>query len=178
MLTPRISTHGERWVYATDEVAMSAVFLGRLGGDFTCASGAHDGKPYLVERFSGAMDRRYKGIKGSIYILPAKGFVSGKTSWSKDLVCCEEVKPIREIRIEDAKTYLLTLADEGKITLKFYPDRLPGMPEDDEDLVARAAKWSRRGSNSAINGIKEFHPHLLARVMQAIADGRYQRALD
>ena len=126
LLTPRVSTHGESWVYATDDIVMSAVFLGRRGGDFTCATGTLNGHPYLVERFPDAIDLRYKGIKGSIYVLPVQGFVAGKTSWSKDLVCSDAMTPLREIRVDDAKDYLLGLAAEGKLTLKFHPDRLVG----------------------------------------------------
>ena len=33
------------WVYATDDLAVAAVFLGRLGGDFSCASGIYQGVP-------------------------------------------------------------------------------------------------------------------------------------
>lgn len=38
-IIPHESTHEKKWVYATKNLVMSAVFLGRLGGDFTCSVG-------------------------------------------------------------------------------------------------------------------------------------------
>jgi len=118
-IIPHVGTHGQSWVYATDDIAVAVVFIGRLGGDFTCASGVVSGKPYLCERFAGAFDRRYASAAGSLYVLSGDGFASGQTSYSKDLVCNQVVKPLQEIRVANAKDYLLQLASEGKITIKF-----------------------------------------------------------
>lgn len=172
MLTPRVGTHGHAWVYATDDVAMASVFLGRLGGDFTCGTGTHHGTPYLVERFAGAVDRRYGGVRGSIYVLPAEGFMAGKTSWSKDLVCDHPVTPLEETPVDDAKSYLLRLAEQGRLILKFYPERFY-VPDDDEDLVERAVRKVKVHGPGVLDQVKEFHPYLLARVRQAIQENRY-----
>lgn len=160
-------THGHPWVYAADDVAVAAVFLGRLGGDFTCASGVVSGKPYLCERFAGAFDRRYGSAAGSIYILSSDGFMPGQTSYSKDLVCIEAVRPLEEIRIANAKDYLVQLASEGKITIKFYPERFC-LTADDEDLVEKAARMYQQFGESALEQVRDFHPGLLDRVMKMV----------
>lgn len=170
-IVPHISTHGQNWVYATDDRTVAAIFLGRLGGDFTCASGICQGKPYLCERFAGAFDRRYGSAAGSIYILPSADFLAGQTSYSKDLVCSRPVKPLEEIRIASAKNYLLGLASEDKLVIKFHPERFC-LPDDDEDLVQKAVRMYQRFGSSVLEQVQDFHPHLLRRVKEAIAEER------
>jgi len=167
LISPRVSTHGQKWVYATGDMIMASVFLGREGGDFTCATGTVDGMPYLVERFEGAMERRYGSIRGSLYTLPGRGFVAGRTTWSHDLVSEESVTPLRETRVDNANDYLLRLAAGGRLIVKFYSDRFAGMPDDDEDLVERAATWN------SMDRLRKYHPSLVDRALEAIASGKY-----
>lgn len=168
LITPRVSTHGQNWVYATGNMVMSSVFLGREGGDFTCATGTLDGAPYIAERFEGAIDRRYGGIRGSLYTLPGHSFMEGRTTWSHDLVSEEAITPLRETRVDNAKDYLLRLAAEGRLIVKFYPDRLAGNSDDDEDLVERAAVWN------SMERLRKYHPHLVGRALEAISSGKYE----
>lgn len=168
-ITPHISTHGQRWVYAADDPAVAAVFLGRLGGDFTCASGVYQGVPYLCERFAGAFERRYGSRQGSVYVLPGSSFLAGQTSYSKDFVCPEPVKPLHEIRVDNARDYLLQLASESQLIIKFYPERFC-IPKDDEDLVEKAMRIYLRAGKEALVQVLDFHPQLLERVMKAIKE--------
>ena len=170
-IIPHISTHGQSWVYATDDLAVAAVFLGRLGGDFTCASGVYQGTPYLCERFAGAFERRYGSVGGSIYILPGENFPAGQTSYSKDFVCGEAVEPLHEIGVDDAGDYLLRLASEGKLIIKFYPERFC-IAENDTDLVEKALRMCQRSAEEALAQVRDFHPQLLGRVMKAIEEQR------
>lgn len=147
LISPRVSTHGQNWVYATGNMVMSSVFLGREGGDLTCATGTLDGTPYVAERFEGAIDCRYEGIRGSPYTLPGHSFMEGRTTWSHDLVSGEAVTPFRETRVDNAKDYLLRLAAEGRLIVKFYPDRLAGI-SDDEPL-GRTIDAGAAGSRDA-----------------------------
>ena len=175
-IIPCRSTHGQRWIYATRDPVMAAVFLGTRGGDFTCAVGRDPGtgKPFICERFAGAFELRYAGIRGSIYVLPGERFVAGRTSWDEELVCAIPMTPLEEIKIADAKDYLLELARTGKLIIKFYPEKIAGIPEDDEDLVYRAVIWSRRFGESVIEELRKYHPHLVPRVEQALKEGKYR----
>lgn len=174
-IIPQKSTHGESWVYATRDIVMAAAFLGTLGGDFTCAVGrdTETGKPFICERFAGAFDLRYDNVQGAIYVLPGARFVAGKTQWNEEVVCSEAVTPIREIQVDNAKEYLLQLAGEGRLVIKFYSEKVAGIPEDDEDLVYRATIWHRRFGDEILNRVNRYHPHLLERVLQAIEEGKY-----
>ena len=166
-IIPHVSTHGRSWVYATDDLAVAVVFLGRLGGDFTCASGMVSGKPYLCERFAGAFDRRYGSAAGSIYVLPGDSFASGQTSYSKDLVSSQAVKPLEEMKVANAKKYLLRLEADGNLILKFYPERFC-IADDDNDLVLKAVRMYRRFGQKVLEQVQEFHPNLLQRVKTEI----------
>jgi len=177
-IVPRRSTHGQPWIYATRDPVMAAVFLGTRGGDFTCAVGRDPeiGKPFICERFAGAFELRYANVQGSIYVLPGEKFVAGKTSWDEELVCAEPVTPLEEIRIADAKNYLLELARAGELIIKLYPEKIAGIPEDDEDLIYRAVVWSRRFGKGVIEKLRKYHPHLVPRVERALKEGKYRDA--
>ncbi len=164
---PHVGTHGQDWVYAADAIAVAAVFLGRLGGDFTCASGVCDGLPYLCERFAGAFERRYGAASGSLYVLPGDGFLTGQTSYSKDFVCSEPVMPLEEVRVDNAKEYLLKLEAEGKLVIKFYPERYC-IADDDSDLVKKAVRMYVQFGKKVLDQVQQFHPSLLERVKDEI----------
>jgi hypothetical protein len=170
-IVPRVGTHGQNWVYATDDIAVAAVFLGRLGGDFTCASGICGGRPYLCERFAGAFKRRYGMASGSLYVLPGGGFLTGQTSYSKDFVTTEAVTPLEEIRVDNAENYLLELADDGRISIKFSPERYC-IPDDDRDLVEKAVRMYELSGQQALDQVQEFHPGLLGRVWEKITKNK------
>lgn len=172
---PKESTHGHKWVYATKDMIMSSVFLSTLGGDFTCCVGRdpESGRVYICERFEGSFNYRYENKKGSIYILPGNTFLENKTHWDEEAVSPKPIIPLTEIKITDVKDYLLTLKSKGDLIIKMYPEKIDGIPEDDEDLVHRGIVWTRKHGNVILNQIKKFHPHLLDRVVQGIEDGAY-----
>jgi hypothetical protein len=176
VLRPRPSTHGRSWVYATIDPVMAALFVSPIGGDLTCQVGRdpETGTPYVWERFRGAFEHRYAGRSGSIYTLPAGRFLSGRTSWEEEVVSREAVVPVREVRVEDARAYLLELAAGGKLLIVRYPRRIDDIPDDDEDLVDKAVNWARRLGPRALEPVKAYHPHLLERVvakLQGLAEG-------
>jgi len=163
-LIPQESTHGKKWVYACKDMVMAAVFLNRYLGDFSCSVGRdkETGKPYICERFENAFDLRYNSKKGSIYVLPGDKFLENLTSWGEELISPEEIVPSNEIKVENVKEYLLDLEKNKKLIIKYFPEKIAGIPEDDSDLIRKAIKWD------ALNIIKEFHPHLLQRIVDKL----------
>lgn len=173
-IEPAVGTHGQSWVYATKDFVMSAVFVSRAGGDLTCAVGRDpkSGLPYLCERFEGAFDHRYLDKAGAIYQLPSAGFVEGQTQWSEEVVSEGAVEPLAEIQIADAKAYLRNLVHEGRLILKRYPDRLEGIPEDDEDLVRTGILRTRQYGDRNLAQFREYHPGLVPRILEGIRTNR------
>ncbi len=154
---------------------MAACFLGSLGGDFTCTVGRDPatGSPYICERFSGAFDMLYGGIKGSIYVLPGDKFREGETQWDEEVISSNLIVPLREIIINNVKQFLLDLSKQGKLIIRFYPDKIANIPEDDEDLVYRAIIWARKFGDSVIAELANYHPHLVERVNAGLKERRY-----
>lgn len=166
-LEPRPGTHQQAWVYVVSDRAMAAPFLARGGGgDFACGIGrdAETGLPYLCERFAGAFDRVFAGKSGSIYTLDGRGFVPGQTSWNEELVSEQVAVPLEEARIVDAWVYLRDLAEQRHLLIARCPERIAGIPEDDEDIVQKAAEWTRTFSKEVLVALKRDHPQLVARV--------------
>ncbi len=175
VIHPRRSTHGKPWVYATKDPVMAGCFLGTQGGDFTCAVGRDPktGKPYVCERLAGALDMRYGGVRGSIYILPGDRFLDGQTQWEEEVVCPEPVVPLGEIRVPDAGEHLFRFERQGKLLILRYPERIAGIPDDDEDLVYRAVVWTRTFGAGVVEKFAQLHPHLVERVQKALVEGKY-----
>lgn len=175
VIRPAASTHGEEWVYACRDPVMAAAFLSTTGGDLTCAVGREPdtGLVYICERFPGAFELRYTDRPGSIYVLPGSSFREGMTSWEEELVSPVAVRPLKEIGIACAARHLHGLEHVGALLIRYYPERIDGIPEDDEDLVMRGITWTRTHGDSVLDAFREYHPHLVDRVIRGTAEGRY-----
>lgn len=168
-IMPRVGTHGEPWVYAVSNKAMSAIFLAH-GGDMMLGSGMRDGKPFLCERFQGAFDLVYGGKSGSIYHLSGDNFESGKTSFKAEVVSSQIEKVLFEEHIVDTKAYLLSLIADEKIDMFYYPHRPAHIPNDDQDLVDKTVHWVRQFGSDRMKNLVKYHPHLVERVTSALGE--------
>ena len=168
-LAPCESTHRQPWVYATTELAISAIFLNHEGGDLSCSSGLSNGEVYIYERWPGAFDARYEGKGGSIYELPGTTFQCGRTSFTGEVISEVAVPVLREIVIEDAKSYLIDLKSEEQLRIFMHDQRPSWIPEDDQDLVERVIQWSRGNLNSSsVRYTERYLPHLMGRIRQIL----------
>ena len=174
-LNPSISTHDENWIYATTSIEMSAVFLSGRGGDLTCQVGRDTltNKVFICERFKDSFNFRYDNFSGSIYILPEDKFIKGKTGWDEEVVCNEEVEIIKEIKINDVKSYILNLIEKERIILVKYPNKIGQIPNDDEDLVYRGIVWTRQFGKDVLDDFKKLHPNLIIRIQKGLKNGKY-----
>lgn len=160
ILKPQKSTHGESWVYATYDPAIAASFIATASDfDFTIIID-EVGICSIIERYENAFDL-YRGVKGSIYQLPANKFLASQTTWSAEFVSPEETPVLKEQIIPDVYEFLKQLEAKGKIHLYYYPNRPPCIPADDSDIVRKAALWSKEdGSSKTAEAFLKLHPHL------------------
>ena len=156
-LVPRESTHQKPWVYATTELAISAIFLSHGGGDLSCSSGLRNGKVFIYERWSGAFDAQYSGKGGSIYGLPGTTFQRGRTSFTGEVISEVAVPVLREIVVGDAKSFLMDLQDAGQVLIFLHGQRPSWISKDDQDLVDRVVQWSKGNPNSGSVRYAECH---------------------
>jgi hypothetical protein len=163
-LLPRVGTHGHAWVYATPDMVIASLFLGRLGGDLTCQVGTVGGHPYVRERFRGAFDLRYDIGGASLYRLSAEGFTSGKTSWKQDWVCEHPIFPLQEITIDDVRSHLLGFVDEGRLALHRCDDT-DASAEADADLSPVFVQLYARGGDKVLAHVTCYYPHLVDQLL-------------
>ncbi|HPQ78995.1 MAG TPA: hypothetical protein PLG47_00895 [Candidatus Dojkabacteria bacterium] len=173
ILEPRPSTHKIPWVYATKDIATTAMYLGD-NFDFICQTGFSKGKPYIGERFKGAFDLGYKDKKGSIYYLKPDTFKEGMTSYTPEIVSEVPVKVEKEIPINDVQEYLLNLEKEGKLKIFMFPNTLDGESSNKEDIVERGINWTIDFGEDTIDRVKEYHPDVLNRVIKGLQERNYK----
>jgi len=140
LLAPRVSTHGESWIYATPFIEVACSYLSKWD-DLDFAQIHWYGEFHLVERYPGAFEQIFPKGQGSIYCLPPEKFSSFNYM---EAVCKEAVVPLKEIVIENSWDYIREIARSKKLFLHYYPNRPAFVPSDDSDLLVKVAKWLQR----------------------------------
>lgn len=172
VLEPRLSTHKTPWVYATKDIATTAMYLGD-NFDFICQTGFSKQKPYIWERFKGAFDLGYKNKKGSIYYLRPDTFKENMTSFTPEIVSEVSVKVEQEIIIDDVKDYLISLEKQGKLTIFMFPNIPEGRSSNKEDIVKRGIDWTIDFGESTLEQIEEYHPDVLDKVIKGLQEKKF-----
>lgn len=160
IINPKKSTHQKEWVYATKSKTLALIFISKKGNDFYYylgGGGTKEDLPILVERKEG-MFKDIFGIKGSIYTLDAKNFMSNKTGWNAEVVSCLDEKVVHEEKIDNVYNKLIEVSNEGKIKLYLYPDRPDFIPIDNSDLIPKVMRWEQHGFNT--QKFFDFYPEL------------------
>ncbi len=165
VIEPRVGTHRKPWVYATTDMAISAIFLAHEGRDLSCASGLSNGEVYLYERWPGAFRHRYWLQRGSIYELPGNQFEASQTSFSGEVISERPAAVVSETRVDNAAQFLSHLADDGRMRLFMHADRPDWIPEDDSDLVDQVARiMSQNPSASSLEYARAHLPQIVDRI--------------
>jgi len=165
VLRPRVSTHGESWVYATPFLEIACTYLAKWD-DLDFAQSMNGDDFYLVERYPNAFMQIFPQAKGSLYHLPIDSFESFNYM---EAVSREPVYPLKETIIENSWEFINEVASQRNLHLHYYPHRPSFIPEDDSDLVAKVSKWiqeeKKTGRESAL--YSRFclkHPNLVGRL--------------
>lgn len=166
-LEPRVSTHGESWVYAMEKSEYALMFLGNHS-DLINQIGFVDGVAQIVERFPGALEYGYKDVVGSVYKLDAKDFKAGMTSFNAELVCDHVCAVQEEIEIQNALERILELESDGRIIIYRYPSLPAWMPNDKSDLIEKVVRWAQKPGSTILKRVEELHPDILDVVKQRL----------
>lgn len=166
-IEPRISTHGNSWVYAMEKPEYCLMFLGNHG-DIINQTGFTDGIPYIAERFEEALEYAYKNKTGSVYTLEGLDFKAGMTTFTRELVCDHSCKVIEEKKIEDALKEILQLESEGTLKIYRYPNLPSWMPADKSDLIEKIVGWAKKPGSTILEAVKEFHPDILDKIARKL----------
>ena len=154
------STHGEAWVYGTLSKAISTIFISNRGSDlyyYLSGDGTENNPVILVERKEN-MFKDIFNVSGSLYTLSGENFISGKTSWSAEVVSEFDEDVLHEEHINNVFEKLKELNDKGELKLYLYPNRPTFIPKDNSDLIPKVIRWWKRGLN--IEPFFKLYPEL------------------
>lgn len=121
VLEPRISTHGQSWVYAVAD-RPTALLFGAKQDDFDFCIDTEDGHPVVWECYPGALESCYGGKTCSVYEVAEAGFLSGQTGWDAELVNPAPVPVLQETRVSNLLEALEQAEREGQMTVHRYED--------------------------------------------------------
>lgn len=120
ILEPHISTHKKAYVYAIENMVTGMLF-GAKKDDFDFILFTDEtGTPVVYECYPDAFRNVYEGKGCSVYQVGDQGFCRGKTSWSAELVCENEVEVLGEIVVENLYQRLLEEEQDGKLKIHRY----------------------------------------------------------
>lgn len=160
VIKPKISTHGIKYVYATEYKEIALAYLADWN-DFEISQGRYEGKMYLVEIKENAFDRYKKD--GYLYILSSDNFnyidhygniVDYKTI---ELVNKNSVKPLKCIYIKN----ILSELKKSNIDLYEYPDLPIFIKSREEYLINKANTFYKNTNNIKVyDDLKKLYPDL------------------
>jgi len=162
LIHPKISTHGECWVYATPFLEIACTYLAKWD-DLDFAQTMYYDDFHLVERYPYAFEQIFPDAKGSIYLLPTSTF---KSFNYMEAVSLEPVAPLKEIVIDNSWNFIQELAKTRKLHLHTYPNRPSFIPKDDSDIVVKVSKWllespSSKRKSDLFGRFSKKHPMLV-----------------
>lgn len=173
-ITPRRSSHGKAYVYATEHRLIALLFLCRWNDYLlTLGTSTENGRLHLslVERYENAFEEIYAHQSGYLYTLDDKNFFHDPICWELELVSAHEERPIECIMIQDVWAELKHAEARGEIRLYTYPNRPESIPADDSDLVDKSIELYKTGGDlyNAKYCIQRF-PQLEERVLAAFRE--------
>lgn len=170
------ATHGN-YVYATPSKTVATIFCKRCGDDQVYSLfGDGEGHYVMVERIPNAFEYMFNN-SASIYEVPSDTFVDMKTGFN-EVLSEKDVPVLKETWIEDIRTAIDDLANEGLITLYHYPDRPERIPEDDNDLIIKEQKAAILREKPLDKGLFArcafLHPHLIPQINEIIVKNGFK----
>lgn len=162
-LKPLDGGYDKPYVYAVSDPAFAAIFINRPGGSLVASWGKFSDidVPYYCELTDAVLTSNYKGIAGSIYLLPAQTFRHEPFLWKYESISEVEVAVSKEIVIPDLYDYLKELEETGKIKIIPYAKRLDVFPDIDEKMINNIKKLvSKYGLEHERAKLEKYQPRL------------------
>lgn len=164
LLTAHRSTHQKSIIYATDNKAVALLFMGKGNGDLDTKKSIVNGKPELVERRPGLLEKLYNK-EGYLYELDGTTFNHYDYLWSVEVISFEsEIKPINKIYYPNILDAIMNEEKEGNIIIYRYPNRPEGMPIDNSDLIEKYISFEEQGLTGSISKLLSIYPEFSSSV--------------
>ena len=176
-LKPSVSTHGKAYVYAVEDITTGLLF-GAEQDDFDfIISTLEDGRTEVCECYEGAFEKRFGGKACSVYTLSDEGFLRGRTNWSAELVCENEVAVLSEERVDDLYSRLLEEVERGVLVLRRYSSDEEYRHRVAWHIVDRLIRFDIDIEHCLERGDRRFREHY-AGIVRALAAARDGSLLD
>lgn len=172
ILEPRISTHGQAYVYAVDNLTNGLLF-GAKKDDFDFIIDTDEsGKPEIYECYEDAFIDIYKGVSCSIYEIEDLEFKKGMTGWEPEYVSKASTKILNEIVVNDLHKRLLEERDKGKLIMHKYDDSMKYRKMISNHIVDRLIKFNILDKPNIEDRIKNRYGKII-NILQAVLSGKY-----
>lgn len=163
-LTPHRSTHQKDCIYATEHKVVALLFMGKGNGDLDTRLSSVDGKPELVERRPGVLEKLYNK-EGYLYELDGTTFNHYDYLWSLEVISFEsKIKPINKIYYPNILDAIIEEEKKDNIIVYRYPDRPKNMPLDNSDLIEKYISFEEKKLKGAISDLLNIYPEFSSRV--------------
>lgn len=143
-------------------------FIFSVGKDFKSS------RWFICERTEKGIFSVLKQRKLSIYQLKQLNSDFSETCWTDRVGIQTPSIVINEEIIVDLYEYLVECCRSSELEICWYPEKVNGIAEDDQDLVELAIMKHRIYGNSVLSTIKQYHPHLMDRVIKGIASEAFR----
>lgn len=158
------STHQKECIYATDNKVVALLFMEKGNGDLDTRISNVNGKPELVERRSGVLERLYNR-EGYLYELDGTTFKHYDYLWSLEVISFEkEIKPLKKIYYPNVLDAIMDEEKKKNIIIYRYPNRPHDMPLDNSDLIEKYISFEEQGMKGAVTDLLRVYPEFLSEV--------------
>lgn len=158
VLTPHKSTHKKECIYATNDLCVALLYMGKGNGDLDTKVSTRDGHLELVERREGVLESLYDK-EGYLYELDGSSFSHYDYLWSKEVISfANKIKPLNKIYYPNILSAILEEEQKGNITIYRYPNRPENVPLDNSDLIDKYINYEKNGLTGAINEMLDIYP--------------------
>lgn len=163
VLEPRKSGFENDYVYATNNIIEAVIFMSKKRNSLQATWDVNCEVPFFCERAEGVLEKWYKGLKGSVYVLSKEDFGKVKGLSKSEFVSAKAVSVLKEIKIPDGKEFL-----ERKLRIIMFKDRREVFPTD-EDLVKMCISGLEKYTVSfTLKRIRELQPELESEFLLAL----------
>lgn len=164
LLTAHRSTHQKNCIYATDNKVVAFLFMGKGNRDLDTRISSIDGKPELVERRPGILEKLYNK-EGYLYELDGTTFDHYDFLWSLEVISfSKEIKPINKIHFPNILDAIIEEEKQGNIVIYKYPNRPKGMPLDNSDLIEKYISFENKGLTGSVSELLSIYPEFSNRI--------------
>ncbi len=168
LITAHKSTHQKNCIYASSNKVVALLFMGKGNGDLDTRIGSENGKPELVERRPGVLEKLYNK-EGYLYELDGTTFNHYDYLWSQEVISFEsEIKPLNKIYYPNILDALIEEEKKGNITIYRYPNRPKNMPFDNSDLIKKYISFENQGLTGSISKLLSIYPEFSDRIEEIV----------